>query len=129
MIDAIFGAGLVATGGRRGGGDDRGTESLSKIPVCAVDVPSGTRWRHRTDNGRRRAGRTLTVTFFRKKPGHLLFPGRFVCGVVELADIGIPALGAGRHRAAHVRERGEPLARPDAVAKHGRSINTAGDML
>lgn len=93
-IDAIFGAGLD----RPIEGMVRATiEALAarRMPVLAVDVPSGVSG----DTGAVlgvAAQAEATVTFFRKKPGHLLQPGRALSGEIVVADIGIPAsvLGA-----------------------------------
>jgi NAD(P)H-hydrate epimerase len=59
------------------------------IPVCAIDVPSGVDGASGHVLGAAAAA-DLTVTFFRKKPGHLLYPGRGLCGDLIVADIGTP---------------------------------------
>ncbi|HWK43765.1 MAG TPA: NAD(P)H-hydrate dehydratase [Stellaceae bacterium] len=88
VVDALFGAGLS----RPPDGAVAATlDALSrtKIPVVAVDVPSGILGDTGADLGAVPA--TLTVTFFRKKPAHLLLPGRAMAGDVVVADIGIDA--------------------------------------
>lgn len=99
VIDALFGAGLV----RPLGGIARevvAALSVRQLPCVAVDIPSGVHGDSGQILGEGEGGiapvARLTVTFFRKKPGHLLLPGRVSCGEVVVADIGIPPAVLGR---------------------------------
>lgn len=89
IIDALFGAGLS----RQVAGEAHdmiAAINANGAPVIAIDLPSGV-------NGTSGAimgiavRATETVTFFRKKPAHLLLPSRLYCGKLRLADIGIGA--------------------------------------
>jgi hydroxyethylthiazole kinase-like uncharacterized protein yjeF len=59
-----------------------------EIPVVAVDVPTGVDATHGNVHGVCFKA-VSTVTFFRRKTGHLLLPGRLLCGDVRVVDIGI----------------------------------------
>lgn len=88
VIDALFGAGLS----RPLEGDAAelvDAVNASGIAVISVDVPSGLDGTTGQSNGPVIQARK-TVTFFRKKPGHLLMPGRDLCGEIIVAPIGIP---------------------------------------
>src|SRR5476649_2264033 len=89
IIDALFGAGL----NRPVKGEPHDmieAVNANGAPVLAIDLPSGV-------NGATGAVMGIainakeTVTFFRRKPAHLLMPGRMHCGRVRVADIGIGA--------------------------------------
>ncbi|MBT7138528.1 MAG: NAD(P)H-hydrate dehydratase [Rhodospirillaceae bacterium] len=88
VVDALFGAGL-----------SRPLEGEAKDVINAInqqwldcvgiDVPSGVDG----DSGEILGSApkcVLCVTFFRRKPGHLLLPGRELMGEVVVVDIGIP---------------------------------------
>lgn len=84
VVDAVFGAGLA----RPVAGLVADTLKAARR-IVAVDVPSGLDGATGLPLGYAPSAE-LTVTFFRLKPGHLLLPGRDLCGRIELADIGIP---------------------------------------
>ncbi|MDP9196315.1 MAG: NAD(P)H-hydrate dehydratase [Pseudomonadota bacterium] len=88
VIDALFGAGLNRP--LEGmAAELAGRMTRQRGPVVSVDMPSGIR----ADTGAvmgTAVEASLTVTFFRKKPAHVLAPGRFHAGEVVLVDAGIP---------------------------------------
>ena len=90
VVDAIFGAGLS-----RGLDPDLSQLfediEMADVPVVAIDIPSGVHGDRAKfiDNGQPWTA-ALTVTFFRKKPAHVLYPSRMNCGEIVCADIGIP---------------------------------------
>lgn len=107
IVDALFGAGLD----RPLTGEPAALVARVNAAgrtVIAVDVPSGL-----SGETGQAEGPVIqadeTVTFFKLKPGHLLYPGRGLCGVTTLADIGIAAEavfgGDGLHPKAFRNER------------------------
>jgi NAD(P)H-hydrate epimerase len=86
VVDALYGAGLSRP---LSGADARLGAASRAHDVVAVDTPSGV-----PGDGAAPAGETfvaaLTVTFIRKKPGHVCMPGRIRCGEIVVADIGAP---------------------------------------
>lgn len=88
VVDALLGAGLNRA-------PDAAMEALiqavnaAAAQVCAIDVPTGLDGATGQHPGAV-VRADLTVTFFRRKPGHLLLPGRALCGELRCADIGIP---------------------------------------
>ena len=90
IVDALFGAGLSRP--LEGAAAKLATAlNKSAIPVVAIDVPSGIAGDTGVALGGLCIEADLTVTFFRKKPAHLLMPAREFCGEIVVADIGIPA--------------------------------------
>jgi len=85
VIDAVFGAGL-----KREVSPELADLLRAAKRIVAIDVPSGVDGATGAIRGFAPQAE-LTVTFFRLKPGHLLYPGRGLCGEIQLADIGIPA--------------------------------------
>jgi hydroxyethylthiazole kinase-like uncharacterized protein yjeF len=102
VVDALFGAGLARP--LEGVPTELAVSTLQKT-VIAVDVPSGVNG----DTGQHEGAvfhADATVTFFTRKPGHLLAPGRFLCGDVHVVDIGIP--GAALDTIRPVASRNDP---------------------
>ena len=87
IIDGIFGSGLKKN---ISGNLKKVIEKINlEKPYCiSIDIPSGING----DTGKIQGAALKsndTITFTKKKPGHLLFPGNEYCGNVIVEDIGI----------------------------------------
>ena len=88
VVDALFGAGLQRPIEGRARAMLEGAVER-ELEIVAVDMPSGVHG----DTGKIlgfAATSSVTVTFFRPKPGHMLLPGRDFRGQLIVSDIGIP---------------------------------------
>jgi len=92
VVDALFGTGLARP---LDGLFAAAVDGLSALreprrPVLAVDLPSGLdASSHRPPGPHARAD--LTVTFAALKVAHVLPPASLACGIVAVADLGLPA--------------------------------------
>lgn len=127
IIDALFGAGLSKDIPAVISSVMRDVE----VPVVAVDVPSGLDGATGEVRGFCKAAE-LTVTFFRKKPGHVLMPGRALRGELVVADIGIPP-NVLEDVAPKALENNGPLISGKAAASHkytrGHAVIVSGGPL
>jgi ADP-dependent NAD(P)H-hydrate dehydratase / NAD(P)H-hydrate epimerase len=84
IIDALYGSGL----NREFPQSSADAINSAGVPIISIDVPSGLDGL--TGHARGACIKANhTITFFRKKPGHVLMPGRSLCGEVVMRDIGI----------------------------------------
>ncbi|MGV2099181.1 NAD(P)H-hydrate dehydratase [Rhizobium sp. 21-4511-3d] len=102
VVDALFGAGLS----RDVPGEVEDVISAVRwadLPVIAVDLPSGIDGATGEVLGAAFTA-TQTITFMTRKPGHLLMPGRELCGALDVIDIGIPARIVRAHAGSDIAE-------------------------
>jgi hydroxyethylthiazole kinase-like uncharacterized protein yjeF len=112
------------------------------MPIVAVDLASGVNGTTGAVMGTAVAA-SQSVTFFRKKPGHLLLPGRLCCGPVGVVQIGIAARTlaairpqafendprAWRHALPVPRHDGHKYTRGHAVVVSGGPVTTGAARL
>ncbi|WP_282802851.1 NAD(P)H-hydrate dehydratase [Bombella apis] len=85
VIDAVFGAGM-----NRSLPECVEDFFAAARQIIAIDVPSGLDGATGACSGRVAACR-MTIALIRKRPGHLLEPGRSLCGEVVCVDLAVPA--------------------------------------
>jgi NAD(P)H-hydrate epimerase len=88
VVDALFGTGFSKE-------LDKELQNIfikikqASIPVVAIDIPSGVNG-STGEASNNCCNADLTITFCRKKIGHVLMPGMEKCGEIIICDIGIP---------------------------------------